>query len=281
MSEKIPTALSGEHLIIGELYTARNGNRCEIIRIFEDHVKYKDMNTLDYYSVTYKGSIYVNGMSSEHDLMAFWVESPVKVTTPKPVPTTVNHHEIIVGQFYANGNGDKCEILSIEDKKVHYYNTENQYRYSVNLQGYMVKDRSHVLDLVAPWKEIENPKKQFGAEKYSSSSVPACVIGDISLGTLEGNLKYGFYNYRGVKIEAKTYYDAAERHLKAWWEGEDIDPDSGLNHITKALSSLVIMRDAMINENIVDNRPPKAKAGWIKELNEKTKQLMEKYASVS
>ncbi len=49
------------------------------------------------------------------------------------------------------------------------------------------------------------------------------------------------------------------RHLIAWWEGEDNDPDSDMSHIAKALTSLVVLRDAMHQDKIDDDRPPKSK----------------------
>ena len=62
-----------------------------------------------------------------------------------------------------------------------------------------------------------------------------------------------------------------------WWEGADIDPDSGLSHITKALACLVVLRDAMLLDKWVDDRPPKVKQGWVQELNQKAKEIIERY----
>jgi hypothetical protein len=79
-----------------------------------------------------------------------------------------------------------------------------------------------------------------------------------------------------IGVRASIYYDATMRHLMQWWEGEDIDPDSGLSHITKAITSLVVLRDAMIQEMFTDDRPPKSKA-WSEDMNKRTKALDAKY----
>lgn len=126
-------------------------------------------------------------------------------------------------------------------------------------------------------RPISDPKAAMGVHKFPMSAVPACVIGEVGVAMLEGALKYGAFNYRKTGIEASTYYDAVNRHIKAWWEGEDYDADSGMSHIIKAITTLIVMRDSMINGNLVDNRPPKAKEGWAEELNQKTKELLEKY----
>lgn len=123
-----------------------------------------------------------------------------------------------------------------------------------------------------------NPKDAVGIKKVPASVVPRNVIADVALGMMEGARKYGRHNYRAIGVRASVYFDATNRHLDAWWEGEDIDPDSGLSHITKAISSLVVLRDAMMNEKMTDDRPPKpVNKNWLVEANNKAKQIIEKY----
>lgn len=122
-----------------------------------------------------------------------------------------------------------------------------------------------------------NPKDQVGVKKVSIGRVSSVVLMEMSLGMLEGDRKYGGHNYRVAGVLASVYYDATMRHLMAWWEGEDIDPASGLSHITKALSSLAVLRDAMHNDKLNDDRPPKLQDGWIDELNQKAAAIIEKY----
>lgn len=123
-----------------------------------------------------------------------------------------------------------------------------------------------------------NPKDEVGVKKVSLHYLPPQVLMEISLGLLEGGLKYGSFNYRVAGVRASVYYDATMRHLMSWWEGQDIDEDSKLSHVTKAISSLMVLRDAMINDMWNDDRPPKVKnQNWIKDYNEKAKEIIEKY----
>lgn len=110
----------------------------------------------------------------------------------------------------------------------------------------------------------ENPKDAIGATKIPLSVVPSSVLMEVAMGMFDGAWKYRSYNYREIPIRYSRYYDAAMRHLMAWWEGEDIDPDSGLSHVTKVISCLTVLRDAMLqSENggkpTIDDRPPKSK----------------------
>lgn len=126
-------------------------------------------------------------------------------------------------------------------------------------------------------KKETNPKDKVGVKKVSLGRVSSFVMMEMSLGMLEGDRKYGGHNYRVAGVLASVYYDATMRHLMAWWEGEDIDSVSGLSHITKALSSLAVLRDAMHNNLVNDDRPPKLEDGWIDELNKKAALIIEKY----
>lgn len=122
-----------------------------------------------------------------------------------------------------------------------------------------------------------NPKEAIGVKKAPMSVVPARVTMELGLALMEGARKYGAFNYRAAGVRASVYYDALHRHTAAWWEGEDIDPDSGLSHITKAIATLVVLRDSMIKGNWVDDRPPAVDPGWIHDLNKKAAELIEKY----
>lgn len=102
----------------------------------------------------------------------------------------------------------------------------------------------------------ENPKDRVGQTKVPFSALPAPVLGEVGLALAEGARKYGRHNYRVASILASVYYDAAMRHLTAWWEGQDIDPDSGLSHITKAISGLMVLRDCQMTGKVKDDRPP-------------------------
>jgi len=124
-----------------------------------------------------------------------------------------------------------------------------------------------------------NPKDKFGVQKASMSYVPSSVLMEVALGMHEGGLKYGRHNYRVMGVRGSVYYDATMRHLMAWWEGEDYDPNSGadLHHISKAIASLVVLRDAMLFDKFVDDRPPALKPGWVERMSLKVIELSQHF----
>lgn len=122
-----------------------------------------------------------------------------------------------------------------------------------------------------------NPKDAVGIGKAPLSCVPTPALHAIGLAMMEGARKYSRHNYRRAGIRYSVYYDAVMRHMNQWWEGEDIDGDSGLPHPIKAAACLVILYDAMLRENGTDDRPPKSPDGWMEKMNEYARGLLEKY----
>ncbi len=127
-------------------------------------------------------------------------------------------------------------------------------------------------------KKESNPKDVVGSKKVSLAVLSFQVLWQIALGMMEGALKYGRHNYRVSGVRASVYFDATMRHLGRWFEGEDIDPDSGLSHITKAMTSLHVLLDSMLQGNWVDDRPPRASnQSWADAGNNGVLVLLQKY----
>lgn len=124
-------------------------------------------------------------------------------------------------------------------------------------------------------KKDTNPKDVIGTSKVSMSCIPGQPLMQVALAMMEGQ-KYGRHNYRNAGVRHSVYYDAAFRHLMAWWEGQDTDPDSGLHHLSKAAACCFVALDSIMMGNDVDDRPVRHKDGLnIPVLNEKAKQIVE------
>lgn len=124
-----------------------------------------------------------------------------------------------------------------------------------------------------------NPKDAVGIRKWRVfSALPLTVIAEAGVALLEGARKYGRHNYRVAGVRASVYVDAAMGHVMQWWEGEDVDADSGLSHITKAIASLIVLRDAMIQDMLADDRPPRGNLDELRpRLQANVDQLFDRY----
>ena len=124
---------------------------------------------------------------------------------------------------------------------------------------------------------VINPKDRIGSRKAPMWYVPPRVLAEVGLAMMEGALKYGPYNWRTAGVRMSVYIDAQHRHMDAFLEGQDLDPDSQLSHITKAIAGLIVLRDSMIEGNAVDDRPPSSTPNYMDALNEKASALVDKF----
>lgn len=69
-----------------------------------------------------------------------------------------------------------------------------------------------------------------------------------------GMLKYGRSNFRAIGVKTSIYIDAAKRHLDAFFEGEECDPDDGVPHLAAALACIAIIVDARAAGKLNDDR---------------------------
>ncbi len=114
-----------------------------------------------------------------------------------------------------------------------------------------------------------NPKTAIGLTKPSMSNVPAPALLPMMKAFADGAKKYGRLNWRDKGVTASVYYDAAQRHLMAWWDGEDKADDSGVHHLGHAMACLAILVDAERHAKLNDDRFGNGEfAKMVKELTE-------------
>lgn len=101
----------------------------------------------------------------------------------------------------------------------------------------------------------DNPKTAFGVAKVPLHLVPPIAIANISLAFDNGAKKYGPFNWREKTISSTVYYAAAMRHLMAWFDGEDLAPDSGVHHLAHVMACCAMVLDSQSTGKLNDNRP--------------------------
>ena len=98
-----------------------------------------------------------------------------------------------------------------------------------------------------------NPKDSIGVTKPPLSCIPCGPLFEIGAAMLDGSCKYGRHNYRSIGVRSSVYYDAMLRHIMRWWEGEEVDKDSGCQHLAHAAACAIILMDC---PDVNDDRPP-------------------------
>lgn len=99
-----------------------------------------------------------------------------------------------------------------------------------------------------------NPKQAFGDRKPPLTQLPLSAQIEATLAFYDGSLKYGFRNWRDDPVEAKTYIEAAMRHLRLWEEGEERTRDTNVANLGAVIACAAILIDAQTHGTLIDNR---------------------------
>ena len=101
---------------------------------------------------------------------------------------------------------------------------------------------------------LNDPKGEAGKKKAPLNLLPPYALEQCSWVHKLGSEKYGPYNWRKTGVCASTYVAAIMRHLNAWRDGEDLDPESGISHIAHVACSCNILLDADYCGTLQDDR---------------------------
>jgi hypothetical protein len=104
-----------------------------------------------------------------------------------------------------------------------------------------------------PHSRLDNPKDLIGSGKLPLHLWPTTATAAGCVALLNGAMKYGRSNWRVVGVRASIYVDACQRHLAAWFEGEELD-EEGIPHLGAALACLAILVDCQAAGLLRDDR---------------------------
>jgi hypothetical protein len=97
---------------------------------------------------------------------------------------------------------------------------------------------------------------KFDGGKVGVWMLPTEPLEDIARVLDFGAKKYAAYNWtNGIKYS--RIYGSLLRHLFAWWRGEDVDPESGLSHLSHAGCNILFLLQFARSRPSFDDRPVK------------------------
>lgn len=89
---------------------------------------------------------------------------------------------------------------------------------------------------------------KFDKDKPRISLIPQTALEQEARVLMFGAIKYGLHNWRSG-TEWTRFIDASLRHIYAFANGENIDPETGINHLAHARCSLAFLLE-YIDKNI-------------------------------
>jgi hypothetical protein len=96
-------------------------------------------------------------------------------------------------------------------------------------------------DIVKASQEATTGGRKFDGGKLQYSLLPPLALkATVEILTF-GAEKYEPDNWKFVPDSKRRYFDAMQRHLWAWKEGEQNDPETGKNHLAHAMCCLMFL----------------------------------------
>ena len=96
--------------------------------------------------------------------------------------------------------------------------------------------------------KVSQSKDHKGGRKFDGGKLQYGLLPPLALRETVKVLTYGAEkyepdNWRRVPDGNRRYFDAAQRHLWAYKEGEMYDPETGVSHLAHALCCIMFMLD--------------------------------------
>lgn len=99
---------------------------------------------------------------------------------------------------------------------------------------------------------------KYDSDKPRTDLLPPLAIIDVSKALSFGAKKYKAGNWANCD-SSNRYVGASLRHILAWQSGEDLDPESQLNHLTHAACSILFALEMELRHWGTDTRLDKIK----------------------
>lgn len=106
-----------------------------------------------------------------------------------------------------------------------------------------------------------NPKDAAATTRLDLSLFPDSAVAYGALAFVEGDQKYGGYNWREAGVQVSVYVAALRRHVAKFYNGEWADPKTKVPHLASALACIAVLIDSFEQGNVNDDRPPEQSAG--------------------
>lgn len=100
-----------------------------------------------------------------------------------------------------------------------------------------------------------DPKGAAGKLKDQLQLIPTIFEKETARALANGAAKYKPFNWRFSRVESMTYIGAIRRHLNAYFDGEELDPESDAHHLGHIAANCAILLDAAEQKTLIDNRP--------------------------
>lgn len=116
------------------------------------------------------------------------------------------------------------------------------------------EDDTNLEDLVKTSQNATTGGRKFDGNKLEYGLLPPIALKATVDVLTFGAQKYERDNWKKVPDSKRRYFDALQRHLWAWKEGEQYDPESGKHHLAHAMCCLMFLYEHDIIYSVQENK---------------------------
>jgi hypothetical protein len=102
-------------------------------------------------------------------------------------------------------------------------------------------DNNFDTDAAKEVKESVVKGRKFDGGKMEYGLLPPLALQETVKVLTFGAQKYERDNWQKVPDAKRRYFDALQRHIWAWKQGEQLDPESGIHHLAHAMCCLMFL----------------------------------------
>jgi len=97
------------------------------------------------------------------------------------------------------------------------------------------------LDRVKESQTATTGGRKFDQGKLQYGLIPPTALKETVKVLTAGAIKYDKYNWQKVPDAQDRYFDALQRHLWDWKSGQQLDSETGINHLAHAVCNLLFL----------------------------------------
>lgn len=101
--------------------------------------------------------------------------------------------------------------------------------------------QKEIEDVVRASQNATTGGRKFDGNKLEYGLIPPLALKEMVRVLTFGAQKYERDNWKVVPDSKRRYFDALQRHLWAWKEGEKLDPESNIHHLAHAACCLFFL----------------------------------------
>ena len=166
--------------------------------------------------------------------------------TPDKAKTVILRYDDSI-KYESGRNATLTQVSKLVKEAPYHPGYENTVPMTKEMKDWTEMDKIILPDPAEPQKG-----RKFDGGKLEYGLLPPLALEETVKVLTFGAQKYARDNWQIVPDAKRRYFDAVQRHMWAWKQGEQMDPESGIHHLAHAMCGLMFLyeHDIMYSKEV-------------------------------